>query len=427
MLDAQSRNAGRIPEPGTERSPPSMSHAQIARQAIVDRNVEVRAYELLFRRGTENAAGTFDGDTATATVAMNTLLELGLYTVAGEHPVFVNLTRAFFVDDLYTALPHERVVLEVLEDIEPDYEFIAALSRAKCRGYRIALDDYVHSEHKRPLVDLADVIKVDAALMDDDELRRHVSILRRPGLQLLAEKIETRERFKVAWDAGYDLFQGWFYAQPDVMKRKKLAANRASLMQILAALEDPTADFEKIGALIQRDLALSHKLLRYVNSAALSLAQRVDSVRHACTLLGIDRVRSIARLLLLSEVTDKPRELMLNALSRARLCQLLAGRGSAKDDQKYFTVGLFSLLDVYLDTTMETLLKEMPLSDEIKAALLEHRGHAGSALDVAVACERADWNGIENSSLSPAELQKLYVSALNWTLQVEQSLVGMKR
>jgi EAL and modified HD-GYP domain-containing signal transduction protein len=404
-----------------------MSHALIARQAIVDRNVEVRAYELLFRRDAGDSAQVQDSDAATATVAMNTLLELGLCTVAGNHPVFVNLTRSFFTEDMYLALPAERVVLEVLEDIEPDYEVLAALSRARCHGYKIALDDYVHSEDKRQLLPYADIIKVDAGQLDDAGLREHVRILQRPGLKLLAEKIETRERFKIAWDAGYDLFQGWFYAQPNLLKRKKLDANRASLVQIMAALEDPKADFEKVSALIARDLALSHKLLRYVNSAALSVVQRVDSVRHACTLLGFERVRSIARLLLLSEVTDKPRELMLNALSRARLCQLLAGPGAGRDEQKYFTVGLFSLLDVYMDTTMEALLKEMPLSDEIKAALLERRGQVGSALSAAVACERADWSGIENARIPAAELQKLYVSALNWTLQVEQSLVELKR
>lgn len=404
-----------------------MSHAQIARQPIVDRNIDVRAYELLYRKQADDSNQNFDGDTATATVAINTLLDLGLYTVAGQHPVFVNLTRTFFVNDMYTVLPRERVVLEVLEDIVPDDEFVAAVARAKLNGYKVALDDYVHDGTKDALVDLADYVKVDAAQMDDAGLREHVKILRRRGLKLLAEKIETRERFKVAWDAGYDLFQGWFYAQPDLVKRKKLASNRASLMQILAKLEDPSVEFEEVGALIERDLALSHKLLRYVNSAALSLRQRVDSVRHACTLLGIERVRSITRLLLLSEVTDKPKELMLNALSRARLCQLLGGKNSSRENQKYFTVGLFSLLDAYLDTTMEQLLVELPLSDEIKAALLEHRGQVGSALDAAVACERADWNGIENSKLPPEELQRLYVSALNWTLQVDQSLADMKR
>ncbi|MBL8856997.1 MAG: HDOD domain-containing protein [Planctomycetes bacterium] len=403
-----------------------MSHALIARQPIVDRRIEVRAYELLFRAQGESAKQQFNGDTATATVAIHTLLDLGLYTVAGEHPVFVNLTRGFFTDELYTVLPAERVVLEVLEDIVPDADFLKAVERARKAGYRIALDDYIHSEDKWPLVALADYVKVDAGQLDDDGLRNHARILARPGLKLLAEKIETRDRFWVAKDAGYDLFQGWFYAQPDLVKRKRLTANRASLLQVLAMLEDPKAEFEKLGTLIERDLALSHKLLRYVNSAALSLSQRVDSVRHACTLLGMERVRSITRMLLLSEVTDKPRELMLNALSRARLCQLLAANGSKQNDQKYFTVGLFSLLDVYLDTTMEALLAEMPLSDEIKSALLEHGGSAGSALDAAVACERADWNAIENSALPASELQRLYVSALNWTLQVERSLSDMK-
>lgn len=404
-----------------------MSHALIARQPIVDRNIEVRAYELLYRRQDEQTAGVLDGDTATATVAINTLLDLGLYTIAGQHPVFLNLTRGFFMNEMYAVLPPGRVVLEVLEDIVPDAEFVAAVAKAKSAGFKIALDDYVHDDAKAPLLELADYVKVDAGAMDDMTLREHARMLKRRRLKLLAEKIETRERFKMAWEAGYDLFQGWFYAKAEVVKRKKLAANRASLVQILAKVEDPKADFEEIGALIERDLALSHKLLRYVNSAALSLRQRVDSVRHACTLLGMERVRSITRLLLLSEVTDKPKELMLNALSRARLCQLLAGKSSPKDTQKYFTVGLFSLLDAYLDTSMEQLMAEMPLSDEIKAALLQHSGQVGTALDAAVACERADWNGIENSTLPPEELQRLYVSALNWTLQVDQSLADLKR
>jgi EAL and modified HD-GYP domain-containing signal transduction protein len=158
----------------------------------------------------------------------------------------------------------------------------------------------------------------------------------------------------------------------------------------------------------------------------MSFVERVESVRHACTLLGLEKVRSIARLLLLADVSDKPRELMLNALNRARLCQLLAGNGAAENHQKYFTVGLFSLLDVYLDTTMDSLLHELPLSGEIKAALLEKRGGAGAALKAAVACERADWEGMEHAQVPPVELQKMYVDALNWTLQVEQSLAEMK-
>ena len=402
-----------------------MTHALIARQPIVDAEIRVQGYELLYRSQLTSPLAGFDGETATATVAINTLLDMGLFAVAGEHPVFVNLTRTFFERELYLALPSQRVVLEVLEDIEPDEDMVRMVRRARELGYRVALDDYVHSERMRPLVELADIIKVDVLDMTDDEVREHARILARPGLILLAEKVETRERFEVAREAGFELFQGWFYARPDLMRRRNLRTDRASLLQVLAAIEDPGIDFDEIGSLIERNLALSHKLMRYVNSALFSLPQEVESVRHACTMLGIERVRTCVMLLLLAEVDDKPRELMLNALSRARLCQLLAPTHKAEVDQKYFTVGLFSLLDAYLDQSLEDLLAEIPLSQDVKDAILAGAGEPGMALEAAVACERADWQAQELGSVDPVELQRLYVSALEWTRQVERVLADV--
>jgi EAL and modified HD-GYP domain-containing signal transduction protein len=399
-----------------------MAHALIARQPIVDAEVRVVAYELLYRgQGTGPLAG-FDGETATATVAINTLLDLGLSAVAGEHPVYVNLTRAFFERELYLALPSSRVVLEVLEDVEPDAAMAALMRRARALGYRVALDDYVHHERMAPLVAEADIVKVDALTLDERGMREVVAALRRPGLVLLAEKIETRERFEMARDAGFELFQGWFYARPDLLRRRTLQADRATLLQVLAAIEDSEVDFEEIGRLVECNLALSHKLLRYVNSALFTLPQEVDSIRHACTMLGLERLRTCVLLLLLSEVDDKPRELMFNALSRARLCQMLAPHARADVEQKYFTVGLFSLLDAYLDQSLEDLLAEIPLTEDVKRAILEHAGEPGAALDAAVACERADWQALEQGPVAPERLQRLYVSALEWTRQVERVL-----
>lgn len=399
-----------------------MHHALIARQPIVDAQVRVVAYELLYRGQQAGPLAGFDGETATATVAINTLLDLGLSAVAGEHPVFVNLTRAFFERELYLALPSSRVVLEVLEDIEPDAGMVAMMRRARSLGYRVALDDYVHDARLAPLVAEADIVKVDALDLDEQGMRATAQALRRPGLTLLAEKIETRERFEMARDAGYELFQGWFYARPDLLRRRTLPADRATLLQVLAAIEDPNVDFEEIGGLIERNLALSHKLLRYVNSALFTLPQEVDSIRHACSMLGIERVRTCVLLLLLSDVDDKPRELMFNALSRARLCQMLAPHSHAEVEQKYFTVGLFSLLDAYLDRSLEDLLEEIPLTEDVKRAILEHAGEPGAALDAAVACERADWQALERGAIDPKRLQRLYVSALEWTRQVEHVL-----
>jgi EAL and modified HD-GYP domain-containing signal transduction protein len=399
-----------------------MPHALIARQPIVDAQVRVVAYELLYRGQGAGTPGGFDGETATATVAINTLLDLGLGAVAGEHPVYVNLTRAFFERELYLALPSSRVVLEVLEDIEPDAAMAAMMRRARGLGYRVALDDYVHAERMAPLVAEADIVKVDALALDERSMREVASALRRPGLVLLAEKIETRERFEMARDAGFELFQGWFYARPDLLRRRTLHADRATLLKVLAAIEAPEVEFEEIGRLVECNLALSHKLLRYVNSAIFTLPQEVDSIRHACSMLGLERLRTCVLLLLLSEVDDKPRELMFNALSRARLCQMLAPQARADVEQKYFTVGLFSLLDAYLDLSLEDLLAEIPLSEDVKRAILEHAGAPGAALDAAVACERADWQALENGPVEPEHLQRLYVSALEWTRQVERVL-----
>jgi c-di-GMP phosphodiesterase len=397
-----------------------MPHALIARQPIVDADVHVRAYELLYRSQRVQPIAGFDGETATATVAINTLLDLGLAAVAGEHPVYINLTRPFFERELYLALPSERVVLEVLETIVPDEHMVGMVRRARDLGYRVALDDYVHSERMAPLVAVADIVKVDVLNLDDDAVREHVRLLRRPGLTLLAEKVETHERFDVAREAGFELFQGWFYARADLLRRRNLRADRSLLLQVLAALENPDIDFNEIGSLIERNLAFSHKLLRYVNSALFALPQPVESIRHACSMLGLARLRTCVMLLLLAEADDKPRELMLNALSRARLCQLLAPQRRAEIDQKYFTVGLFSLLDVYLDQSLEELLAEIPLSQDIKDAILSRAGEPGTALEAAIACERADWQAQDQGPVDPRQLQRLYISALEWTRKVER-------
>jgi len=400
-----------------------MPHALIARQPIVDGDVRVVGYELLYRGRQSGPLAGFDGETATATVAINTLLDLGLTAVAGEHPVFVNLTRAFFERELYLALPSSRVVLEVLETVEPDQGMVALMRRARALGYRVALDDYVHSERMAPLVAEADIIKVEALDLTEREMFEVARALRRPGLTLLAEKIESRERFEIAREAGFELFQGWFYARPDLLRRRTLQADRATLLQVLAAIEDPDVDFDRIGELVEHNLALSHKLLRYVNSALFTLPQEVDSIRHACSMLGIERVRTCVLLLLLSEVDDKPRELMFNALSRARLCQMLAPQERGEVEQSYFTVGLFSLLDAYLDRSLEELLEEIPLSEDVKRAILEHAGEPGAALEAAIACERADWSALEAGAVEPEQLQRMYVSALEWTRRVERALI----
>ncbi len=399
-----------------------MRQALIARQPIVDATVAVRGYELLFRRALTEPGPVFDGEVATATVAINTLLDLGLQTVAGEHPAFINMTRSFLVRDLYLALPPERVVLEVLEDIEPDAEVLAALRRARALGYSIALDDYLHHERLRPLLEQADIVKVDVKDLSTAELRAQVQLLRRPGLLLLAEKVETHERFLVCREAGYDLFQGWFYARPDLLRGASVRPERVALVHLLGALEDPTFGFDEIGELVEQSLLLSHKLLRLVNSTLFALPEKVESIRQACALLGLARVRLCVTLLLLAQLDDKPSELLRNALTRARLCQQLSPWESSASRQKHFTVGLFSLLDAYLDCPLEQLLADIPFSDEVKRALLAGQGECGEVLRATIATERADWAALKDVGRDAVEVQRLYLGALEWTREVLSSI-----
>jgi EAL and modified HD-GYP domain-containing signal transduction protein len=400
-----------------------MGHSLVARQPIVDAKVRVRGYELLFR-GNHLAQGSEGqpGDAATATVAMNALMDIGIETLSGGQPLFVNLTRAFFERELYAALPPEHVVLEVLEDIEPDAAFVDAVRRAREQGYRIALDDFSWERRSDALVELADFVKVDVLGMESEEIARHVEMLRRPGLTLLAEKVETHECFRICREAGYELFQGWFYARPDLVQRRILPGDRLALMHLMSLLQSSHVDFEKIGDLVERNLSLSHKLMRYVNSALFSIPLEIESVRHACTMLGLDRVRVCVTLLLLAKFESKPYELMLNALNRARMCQLQAKSSEAA--HRFFTVGLFSLLDAYLDRPLVDLIGEIPLSADVKRAILEQTGEAGLALKTAIACERAEWQTLEGSGQDPDELQRMHYSTLDWTREFAKALGG---
>lgn len=397
----------------------------VARQPISDRKIGLFGYELLYRTGVEPTANVENGEVATATVATNTIVEFGLDKLVGKHRAFLNLTRAFFVEGHYRALPADRVVLEVLENIEPDEEFIRAVRKARQDGFSIALDDFSYRDELEPLVQLAHFIKVDAQAMDRDEVRRHATFLRRRDTRLIAEKIETYDEYKFCRDAGYDYFQGYFFCRPAVIQQKTIRADRLSLVQLLARVQDPDTDLLELEELVVQNVTLSYKLLRYVNSALHARPREIESIHQAVVVLGLDRVRMCITLLLLVAIDDKPSQLMTVALVRARLCQLLARLNNSDSEPAYFTVGLLSVLDALLDCSMGEGLRELPLSDELQDALLRHEGSAGQALESTFACELGDWEGLMKSGFDAPTLQQAYVEAISWASEVQDSISGI--
>jgi EAL and modified HD-GYP domain-containing signal transduction protein len=321
------------------------------------------------------------------------------------------------------------LVLEILEDIEPTPALVEAVRGLREQGYIIALDDFVYSPHLQPLVDLANIIKIDITQMDEQGLADHVQRLKNDKRLLLAEKVETHGEFEYCQYLGFDLYQGYFFCRPNIVKGRQLPTNRLALMQLLSELQREDADLGKLEKLISQDVTLSYRLLRLINSAAFALTTQVESISRALMLLGLDAVRNWASLLALSNIDDKPVELVRSSAVRARMAELVgAVVDSGVEPGTYFTAGLFSNLDALVDKSMEAVLEELPLSESVSTALLTGRGSVGIVLQVVLAYEQAEWEELEklNTGIPLSTLRQHYLEAIAWADSLVSEVVDGK-
>ena len=404
----------------------SVTEAYVSRQPIYRSKMDVYGYELLFRdSGAADRAVIVDGDRATAQVILN-FIEIGLERIVGPDLAFINLTRNFILDGHCASLPKDRVVLEVLEDVTADSEIVQSLQQLSRQGYVIALDDFVYQESLRPLAELANIIKVDILGVDRNALEQHVSALKEFKVSLVAEKVETQEEFEFCEGLGFEYFQGFFFCEPKLIQGRQIPMNRLAATRLVAKLQDPDIKGEELEETIKQDAALSYKLLLFVNSAHYALPRRVDSIGHAAMLIGTARIRTWASLLMLASMDDKPRELMVTAIIRAKMCEQLAEAQHVRNAEQFFTVGLFSVLDAMLDCLMADVLEKLPLSEETTAALLNHEGLLGKILDFTLAYERSEWDRLAELTtqlrLDPATIRSAYLKAVTWTMEITSEL-----
>ncbi|MDA0738921.1 MAG: HDOD domain-containing protein [Nitrospirae bacterium] len=389
--------------------------AFVGRQPIYGRSIDVFAYELLFRNNEVNRASFTDGDAATAQVMLNTFVEIGLDHIVDHHLAFINLTRDFVLGNYCVALPKDRVVLEVLENMGVDQELMDALQRLSKLGYRIALDDFVYHESLKPLVEIADIIKVDVLELDRETVAEHVKILRQYPVKLLAEKVETHEEFEFCRDLGFDYFQGYFFCKPNVISAKPMPVNRMAILALLTQLQNPTIEISQLERIIQEDFSLGAQVLRYINSAFFEMPKQIDSIDQAVYMVGTDRLRTWASLLMLARIEDKPVELFVTAIVRARMCEQLALVHHVRDVDQYFTVGLFSILDGLLDQPLEDIIPTLPLGLDIQEGLVHKKGSLGMTLDCVLAYERGDWDSVLCHGVEVETAKAAYLEAISWT------------
>jgi EAL and modified HD-GYP domain-containing signal transduction protein len=406
------RIAGTVPN-SFPAPPVNAYRAIVARQPICDRQQRTIGYELLFRDlGTEECVFE-NADEATSRVVFNFIVEIGLDRLVGPSKAFINFTRDFMMGMNCGLLPRDRVVLEILEDSIPDPEFLAALAALKARGFHFAIDDFKFQEQLMPFLPYCSFIKVDLQAVDRAQLIREMPSMRTLPVKLLAEKVETQEEFEFCLEKGFDYFQGFYFCRPKIISATTMPANRMTVCRLLAKLHQADVTIQEVESLVSEDPSLSYRILRFINSAAISMPRKIESIRQAVRMVGLDHIRTLSSLVLLFSLDDKPRELIKTSVVRARMCQLL-GAGPMQDHGTYFTMGLFSTLDAFLNCSMQSALDHLPLSDEIREALLHGDGPLGRVLSAVLAFEQANWEDLDHVGIEPQSVANACFEAVSW-------------
>lgn len=417
------RPASRLPAP--DRGFAGPPNVFVARQPILDVRRRTCAYELLFRSSAENRFPSVDGTYASSRILHDSLHVFGLDALSARQRVYINVTRDVLVRELVRSLPPERVTVEVLETIEPDAEVVAACARLAHDGYEIALDDFIFRPGFEPLIGVADVIKVDFTQTLGDERGRVVERFGSPRVRMLAEKIETRAEFDEAVHLGYELFQGYFFARPEIISARDIPPLKVNCLRLLTVVNEPELDFSRVEAIVRQEISIAVKLLRQLNSAALGGHHRIQSIRHALVLLGEVQFRRWVSLLALTGAggTDTPGEVVLASLARARFCESVAAMTPTRlPALPCFLVGLLSLVDVLVARPIDEVLRGLAIDPEVEQALLRDEGRLAHLVPLAIAHERGDWVTLTRAAaalgIDELESARVHDASTRWAHEV---------
>ncbi len=398
----------------------------IARQPILDRDMNIFGYELLFRDGFDNCFSGVQEDQATSQVIANSTLLFGLEKLVGEGKGFINFTRKTLLSDYASVLPKRQTVIEILENVEPDDEVLDACERLKKQGYALALDDFVYGTQYESLLKLADIVKVDFFISDAQERKRLADAFIPLGIKMLAEKVETHDDCDQALEMGYHYFQGYFFSRPVILSKKDIPGIKINRLRMLQMINQEEMDFQALSDVIQNEMTVAYKLLKLVNSAAFGLRNRVEDIKQALNILGEKGIRKWASILLMAGLgEDKPKELVVSSLVRAKFCELLSRLPKWENrGPSLFLVGLFSLLDAIVGRPLPELLGELPLKHEISDAILGE-GKLSTALDLIIALEQGDWPEFtrlaDHMGIEALVLQENYFEAAQWPSLMEMT------
>jgi EAL and modified HD-GYP domain-containing signal transduction protein len=392
-----------------------------ARQPILDKDKNLFAYELLFRDSIDNVFPDIDGDEATSKMVEASQFNMGISDFTGSKPAFINFTLETLTQGYPEMLTPEEVVVEILETIKPGKKLLALCQDLHKKGYTLALDDYEHQNvwvHFYPYIK---IIKIDIQQSSIDEIKQVIlAIQEHPHIKLLAEKVETYEEYNQMQQLGFDYYQGYFFARPEMVKTKNLSPSQLAMAELLYETSKTEFDLNSITSVFERDVSLSYKLLRYANSAIFKRLTEISTIKQALVILGVGELkRFIGLMFAITANPDKPAELIKLAITRAKFCELTAhDTHSQLDVSIAFLTGLLSMIDAILDEDMAIVLEKLPLSQEIKEPLLTKKGVMATLIKLVEYIEHADWDKttsvMEELKLDKDKVVEHYNQALAW-------------
>lgn len=365
-----------------------------ARQPILNRDKSLFAYELLFRQSRENVFPKIDDNQATAKLIEGLQFNLGLETLTQGTLAFINFTHDSLLDGYPLLLPKEQIVVEILETAKPGKKLLQACIELKEKGYILALDDYEHDSLWRHFFPYIDIIKLDYQLSSSAQIQQIIDEIKDfPNIKLLAEKIETYAEFNQALEIGCEYFQGYFFSKPEVIKSIAFQPSQLSVINLMAEVYKAEPSISKITAIFEGDVELSFKMLRYAQSPIFKRAGHIETIKQAIVMFGLTELKRFISLLFTAQFSQgKPQELTTLALTRARFCELMVTMNkAASEPSSAFLTGLLSLIDAMVDTDLVELLEKLPISEEMKSALISKQGEAAQCLGLCELFEQGQW------------------------------------
>ena len=399
-----------------------MKYSYVARQPIFDLDLKTMGYELLFHDGPKNTFPDIEPELATKRLFSDQFLSPNQNNL-GSLKGFVNFPYESLINQIPALFPRSSIIIEVLEDCAPTDELFKALKDLYLLGYKIALDDFVPSPEWKRFLPLICIIKFDIRTVPISKAAYFISKLKSSKIQFLAEKVETYDEFQHAKDVGFTLFQGYFFAKPELIQHRAIEPALLTVVQLCKEISSDQINYNEIERLVATDVSLSYKLLRYVNSSS-SVSNEIKSFKQALVYLGEDKLRKFISLVAVSNTNEgKPNTLYTLSITRARFSELVASsyRGDV-DKSLAFLTGMLSLLDSLLDQSMEEILQSVPVDQKVKDALLSQQGILGDICTLVKAFERADWKTAVNKrtelNLSENCVADCYREAISWSQEL---------